>query len=274
MILAWRRFCVLFCLIAVAVMGFAAPLPASAAPPVNRCLAVAGLPNVHRVALGAAALASTEVQLTFIGHATFLIESAGGVKIVTDYNDYVRPPVVPDIITMNRAHSSHYTDRPDPRIGQVLRGWNLEGGPAHVDLEFKDVHIRNVPTNIRDWSGGSIAYGNSIFVFEIAGLCIGHLGHLHHTLTPEQAAAIGQLDVVMVPVDGGYTMDIGGMIEVIKTLRARLILPMHYFNENTLARFLDRIKADFPIETSPTPEIVVSTKTLPPEPTVLVLPGR
>lgn len=77
------------------------------------------------------------------------------------------------------------------------------------------MHIHNIATNIRDWNGGTINNGNSIFIFEIAGLCIGHLGHLHHTLTAEQLQAIGQLDVVMVPVDGGYTMDIGGMIEVL-----------------------------------------------------------
>ena len=249
--------------------------PAAAAAPANRCLAVAGLPqNVHRAALGAVALTSTEVRLTFVGHATFLIESAGGIKIVTDYNDYVRPPLLPDVATMNRAHTTHYTDHPDPGIRHILRGWNPEGGPAKHDLELKDVHIRNVATNIRDWSGGAISYGNSIFIFEIAGLCIGHLGHLHHTLTPEQLAAIGQLDVVLVPVDGGYTMDIGGMIEVVRALRARLIIPMHYFNPNTLQRFIERIKADFPVEMAPNAEIVVSAKTLPAEAQVLVLPGR
>src|SRR5215212_498987 len=44
-----------------------------------------------------AALARGEVSLTFVGHATFLIESPGGVRVATDYNDYVRPPVVPDV---------------------------------------------------------------------------------------------------------------------------------------------------------------------------------
>jgi L-ascorbate metabolism protein UlaG (beta-lactamase superfamily) len=237
-------------------VALASVAPASSAQLVSRCLAVSEGPGldlpIHRVALGAA-LASTEIRLTFVGHSTFLIESAGGVRIVTDYNDYVRASVVPDVATMNRAHSSHFTDSPDPRIAHVLRGWNPEGGPARHAVEVRDVHIRNVPTNIRDWgSSNTLSYGNSIFIFEIAGLCVGHLGHLHHTLTPEQLAAIGQLDVVLVPVDGGYTMDIGGMVEVVRTLRARLIIPMHYFNQFTLARFIDRMKAEFPIETATT----------------------
>jgi L-ascorbate metabolism protein UlaG (beta-lactamase superfamily) len=182
--------------------------------------------------------------------------------------------VVPDIATMNRAHTTHYSNFPDPSIKYVLRGWNPDGGPVKHDITVADVRVRNVSTNIRDWAGGSISYGNSIFIFEIAGLCIGHLGHLHHTLTDQQVAQIGQLDVVMVPVDGSYTMDTSGMVEVLKTLRARLILPMHYFNPYTLNRFLDKIRNDFTVETATEPVIIVSQSALPNEPKVLVLPGN
>ena len=63
------------------------------------------------------------MRITYIGHSTFLIESPRLVRIATDYNDYVKPPVLPDIVTMNHAHSTHYTDRPDPGIKHVLRGW-------------------------------------------------------------------------------------------------------------------------------------------------------
>ena len=48
-------------------------------------------------------LARDEVRLTFVGHATFLIETPGGIKAATDYNDYVRPRETPDIATMNKA---------------------------------------------------------------------------------------------------------------------------------------------------------------------------
>jgi L-ascorbate metabolism protein UlaG (beta-lactamase superfamily) len=174
---------------------------------------------------------------------------------------------------MNRAHSSHHSLSPDPGIKHVLRGWSEDGGPAKHDLSIGDVRVRNVPTNIRDWAGGYIPYGNSIFIFEVAGMCIGHLGHLHHTLTNRQVAHIGQLDVVMVAVDGSMTLDIAGVVETLKTLRARLILPMHYFNPFTLNRFLDSIRPEFPVEMATEPTIVVSQATLPSEPKVLVLPG-
>src|ERR1051326_8661130 len=210
-----------------------------------------------------AALDPDQVRITFVGHATFLIESPQLVRIATDYNDYVRPPVLPDIITMNHAHDTHYTDFPDPAIKHVLRGW---GGspdkPALYDLQYRDVRVRNVPTNIRDWRGGTERHGNSIFIFETANLCIAHLGHLHHTLNQQQLNEIGRVDVVMVPVDGGVTLDFEGMAEVLRALKAPLMIPMHYFSTYSLRRFLDLLGGNsFEVEISETPSIVVSKTT-------------
>ncbi len=85
------------------------------------------------------------------------------------------------------------------------------GQPAQIHERIGDVLIRNVTTDIRryygdDAGGEMVKDGNSIFIFEVAGLCIGHLGHLHHKLDESHFAAIGRLDIVMVPIDGSYTM--------------------------------------------------------------------
>ena len=112
-----------------------------------------------------------------------------------------RPPELPDLVTMNNAHSSHYTDFPDPEIAHVLRGWGADGGVALHDVTYRDLHVRNVPTNVREF-GGARMNGNSIFVFEIADLCIAHLGHLHHVLTDVHLSELGQIDVLLMPVDG------------------------------------------------------------------------
>jgi L-ascorbate metabolism protein UlaG (beta-lactamase superfamily) len=192
-------------------------------------------PRIIPAAFRLAQLKFDQVRITYIGHSTFLIESPQLARIATDYNDYVRPPVLPDIVTMNRAHSTHYTDHPESGIVHVLRGWAEERGkPVQHDVSYKDVRVRNVPTNIRDWGGGTERHGNSIFVFEIANMCIAHLGHLHHTLTQQQLNDIGRIDAVLVPVDGSYTLDIDGMIEVVEGLKAPLIIPMHYFSAFTL----------------------------------------
>lgn len=212
--------------------------------------------------------------LTFIGHSTFLIESPGGIKIATDYNDYVRPDVIPDVATMNRAHSTHYTLNPDPSIKYVLRGWGEGEQPARHEIEIGDVYVRNVATNIRDWNGGTIYSQNSIFVFEIGGLCIAHLGHLHHTLTPAHLDALGRIDVVLVPVDGSFTLNTDGMVEVLKQIDAPVAIPMHMFGEGTLQRFLEKMGQIYEVHRHPSASFMLSRDTLPKTRTMIVLPGR
>lgn len=227
-------------------------------------------PLVQRVALN-----SDQVRINYIGHSTFLIESPQLVRVATDYNDYVKPPMLPDIATMNHAHSTHYTDNPDPGIKHVLRGWAENEKPARIDVTYKDVRVRNVPTNIRSWTtGGTERHGNSIFIFEMANMCIAHLGHLHHTLNQQQLNEIGRVDIVMVPVDGTLTLDGEGMLEVLRSLKAPLIIPMHYFSSYTLDRFLARVRQDWDVEIADVPSVVVSKASLPAKPKVLVLPGR
>jgi len=229
----------------------------------------APIPSAFRTSL-----AADQVRITYIGHSTFLIESPKLVRIATDYNDYVKPPILPDIVTMNHAHTTHYTERPDPAIKFVLRGWRDDGRPTGYDVSYEDVRVRSVATNIRDWSGGTERHGNSIFIFEIAGLCIAHLGHLHHTLTQQQLDEMGRIDVVMVPVDGSYTLDLDGMIEVVASLKAPLMIPMHYFSSYTLNRFLARAREHYAVDYGETPSVVVSKASLPGTPTFVVLPGR
>jgi L-ascorbate metabolism protein UlaG (beta-lactamase superfamily) len=259
--------------------GFATKLAQAPAPKpemMENCpgLIAGRMPGVTPANFRVAALNADQIRVTYAGHSTFLIESPRLVRMATDYNDYVRPTVLPDIVTMNHAHSSHYTDYPDKGIKHVLRGWSEGEKPAHHDVNYQDVRVRNVPTNIRSWGGSTERHGNSIFVFETANMCIAHLGHLHHTLTQAQLNEIGRIDIVMVPVDGTYTLDLDGMVEVVQALKSQVIIPMHYFSVYTLNRFLDRVRDKFDIETSAVPSAVLSKSTLPAKPKVLVLPGH
>ena len=218
------------------------------------------------------------VRITYIDHAMFLLQTAGGLSAVTDYNGFIGPTdFVPDIVTMNRAHSTHWTASPDPAIPHVLPGWNPEG-PGRIDhhVDLGEMLVRNVSTDIRGRGFGSdpIEDGNSIFVFEVAGLCIGHLGHLHHVPSAEQFAAIGRLDVVMAPVDGGLTLTLPEMIETLQRLRSSVVIPMHWFSGTSLDRFIAGMREDFRIDIREGREITVSLRTLPSEPTVVVLRPR
>jgi L-ascorbate metabolism protein UlaG (beta-lactamase superfamily) len=212
------------------------------------------------------------VSITFLGHASFLVESPAGVRVVTDYNDAIRAPVTPDIVTMNNAHPTHYSDAVEPGVKYVLRGWDPAGGVANHHLEYRDTRIRNVPTNVREF-GGTRYNGNSIFVFEVAGLCIAHLGHLHHTLTQTHLAELGAIDVVMVPVDGTYTLNQEEMVEVVRQIGPKLVIPMHIFSGASLERFLARAAGSYAIQRATVSTLVLSRTELPQTPTILVLPS-
>ncbi len=272
------------CVILAACAGPAPAQPSAPAPPnrpssefADRCPGLVAAREVRPRTVSftrAQARGEDQVRITYIGHSTFLIESPGRVRIATDYNDYVKPTVLPDIVTMNRAHSTHYTDRPEPGIKHILRGWRDDGGPTDHDLTYQDARVRSVATNIRDYGGGTQRHGNSIFIFELAQMCIAHLGHLHHTLTQQQLNEIGRVDAVFVPVDGSWTLDLEGMMEVLQALKAPLMIPMHYFSAFTLDRFLARARQSWDVEITDVPSVVISKTTLPAKPKVLVLPGR
>ena len=217
------------------------------------------------------------VRISYVDHAMFLLQTVGGLSAVTDYNGFIGPTeFTPDVVTMNRAHSTHWTPTPDPAIPHVLPGWNTEGPePADHWVDLGEMIIRNVPTDIRGGFGAEpVRGGNSIFVFEVEGLCIGHLGHLHHVPTDAQFAAIGRLDVVMAPVDGGMTLSLPEMIATLQRLRSSIVIPMHWFSGYSLGRFLEGIQDDFRIDIRETRSLDVSLRTLPPEPTVVVLQPR
>ncbi|MQW88109.1 MBL fold metallo-hydrolase [Sinorhizobium saheli] len=246
--------------------------------PVSQCQAIAeATPMATFVrfampgATPAAAAGEGEVAITYLGHSTFLIETPGGISIATDYNGWFRTTSPPTVVTMNKAHTSHYTLTPDPAIRHVLHGWADDGEPARHALVVGDVYIRSVSTDIRSGFGGMEPNGNSIFIFEVAGLCIGHLGHLHYELDDSHYRQIGRLDVLMVPADGGLTMGAESMSRVVARLRAALILPMHRppLIDDFLAMFGDDFDKRFATEAT----VKLSLRSLPSKPLIYVLKG-
>jgi L-ascorbate metabolism protein UlaG (beta-lactamase superfamily) len=246
--------------------------------PRSECLAMAKAPwRATPVSFRQTAATSNEVAITYGGHSTYYIDTPAGVRIATDWNGGYRMGRLPDVVTMNRAHSTHYTLFPDPRIPHVFHGWAEDGQPAKISEKIGDVLIRNVTTDIRrfygDYSGANmIKDGNSIFIFEVAGLCIGHLGHLHHQLDDSHFAAIGRLDILMVPIDGTYTMSLDGVSDITRRLRASVVLPMHRF-ATPLDELMDKIGKQFAIDVRNERTLRISRETLPSTPTVIILDG-
>lgn len=240
----------------------------------SHCIAIAEAPGIeylHKASF-AAPVPDFSVRIRYIDHSMFLIRTQGGLNAVTDFNGFIGGvPLIPDVVTMNHAHSSHWTAFPDPAIPHVLTGWGET--PAGIDhyVDLGEMLVRNVSTDIRRGFGDVEENGNSIFVFEVEGLCIGHLGHLHHEPNDEQYAALGRLDVVMAAVDGGLTLDHVSMTRILKRLKSSVVIPMHWFGRSTLESFLIGMADSFAISRPGVSSIDVSLRTLPDVPTVVVL---
>jgi L-ascorbate metabolism protein UlaG (beta-lactamase superfamily) len=224
---------------------------------------------LHLAAFRVAEEAPGKVLIRFIGHATFLIQSPDGVKAITDYTDLVPiPGFVPDIITMNHFHITHYSNFPDPRIKNVLRGWAPDGGIAKNDLRLKDMRVRSIQTNFGE--NGFIGQNeNSIFVFEVASLCIAHLSHTHHILSKNELTELGEIDVLMVPVDGMFTLSPEEVMDSVEKVKPRIVIPWHYSFHTP--RIMAELQSRYPVRRAGATSIVVSRQTLPEKTQVVFL---
>lgn len=244
----------------------------------SHCIAIAdAAPGVEFVQLASLIEPPKDdftVRIRYVDHAMFLIQTAGGLSAATDYTGFLGAvDFVPDVATMNNAHDTHWTVFPDDRIPHLLEGWGTSEAPREHYVDLGEMLVRNVQTDTRGFVAGSVRQnGNSIFVFEVAGLCIGHLGHLHHVPDDRQFAALGRLDVVMAAVDGGVTLDLPRMIAVLDRLKSSIVIPMHWFGPGSLDVFLQGMKnAGFGVRRDTGNSLDVSLRTLPSRPTVVVL---
>jgi L-ascorbate metabolism protein UlaG (beta-lactamase superfamily) len=172
------------------------------------------------------------------GQSFFEIITSKGTRIVTDphaIEAYGRPLVKADLILMTHFHVDHtrtdaVTDAKKAKQINALKKVEGDRPPEWnvIDEKFKDVHIRTVGTYHDDMAG--LQRGkNGVFVLELDGLRIAHLGDLGHTLSREQLKKIGKIDVLMIPVGGVYTLNGLEAQKVVAQIKpTRYVIPMHY----------------------------------------------
>jgi len=171
------------------------------------------------------------MKITWLGHASFLIESKNGTRIITDpfeagsYEGAVGYAPISeraDIVTVSHDHADH--NAVDAVTGTPEVVWGTE--PRTV----ADVSIRGFST-YHDESRGQERGRNTIYVMEVDGLKVGHLGDLGHELTEDEASEIGSVDVLLAPIGGYYTIGPEEAKKAAEALGARVIIPMHYKTE-------------------------------------------
>jgi L-ascorbate metabolism protein UlaG (beta-lactamase superfamily) len=176
-------------------------------------------------------------KLTWYGQSCFLLETAAGTRILMDPIPkglgYPLPPgLKADAVTVSHEHADHnnlglVTNRP-----KILRGLTPDKkGWTHIDEKVKEVAVRSIPV-YHDANRGAQRGLNTVFLLEVAGMRIAHLGDLGHLLTDDQLSALGSVDVVLIPVGGTFTLDAREATRVVDQLHPRLlVIPMHFKTE-------------------------------------------
>jgi len=189
-----------------------------------------------------------EIKVTWYGHSCFLIEATDGTTLLTDpisMGAYKVPAAVkPDIVTVTHEHRDHNQVGSVSGNPIVLRGLK-DGGEAYADIkkEVKGIKIYTVGS-YHDKVKGEKRGLNAIFVYEMDGLRLVHLGDLGHCLTQESIKKIGDVDVLMIPVGGKYTICGDDADKVVSQLRPKVaVIPMHC--KTDAADFLPYSAADF-----------------------------
>lgn len=229
-------------------------------------------PKVTSAAFSIPAASPGVVTIQWMGHSSFLIVTPVGVAVLTDPHTWHPTPVTPDVVTISNEHPTHSQTRSVPGNPRTLRGYTLEGEWHEVNISISDLTIKSLPS-----SGGNareIPARNTIFVFRAEGLCIVHLGNLRQPLGEEQRRRIGRPDVLMVPIDGHWTLTYEQVALTITQFRPSIVLPMHYDVAEHARLFIEFIRTTVPVRTQAEPTLKLTRGTLPTATEVIVLGYR
>ncbi len=212
--------------------------------------------------------------LKWLGHSAFLLTAADGTRIVTDPyvsgsfdGDIQYGPIreAADAVTVSHHHQDHDGVSGLPGKPKVFEGKG--------SFKAGSVSIVGVET-FHDENQGAQRGRNTVYVIEAEGLRVCHCGDLGHVLTPQQVAAIGKVDVLLVPVGGTFTVNAAGARKVAAQLGAKVAIPMHYktdklgFGIDTVAEFT---RGQANVKRVGQSEVELSADKLPPAPEVWVL---
>jgi len=166
------------------------------------------------------------VDIKWLGHATFLIASDAGTRIITD--PYASRPELSygeiqetaDIVTVSHDHSDHNNVAAVRGNPEVVRG----------TVRVKGIEFNGIST-YHDEAKGQRRGTSTIFCFEVDGIRVCHLGDLGHPLADAQIEELGRVDILLVPVGGFYTIGAGVATQICNALSPKAVIPMHFNND-------------------------------------------
>ena len=214
------------------------------------------------------------MKLKWLGHASFLIESASGTRIITDPYEsgdfdgaigYGPIAERADVVVVSHGHSDHNYVAGVAGDPKVVQG----PGTCHVaGVEFNGVAC------FHDDSNGRERGKNTMFVFDVDGIRVCHVGDLGHQPSKTQLAALGPVDVLVLPVGGRFTIGAAEASKLAETISPRVIIPMHYRTDKCtlpISGVDEFLQGKQKVKRPGSPEIDLTRDSLPAETEIIVL---
>jgi len=214
------------------------------------------------------------MEISYYGHSCFLLRSKRATVLIDPFADYVGwrlPKLEADIVCCSHQHRDH----------NCLE--RIKGEPFIItepgEYEIKGVSVVGLPT-WHDNKKGEERGENTVFIINMAGFQICHLGDLGHVLSNKQRDEINGVEVLMIPVGGVYTLGTKRAVEVIKQIEPSYVLPMHFQTKEsgkdfkdlaTLDEFLKQAEVE---DTTSQPKLRLDSADLPEEPKIVILERR
>ncbi len=208
------------------------------------------------------------MEIDWFGHSCFRLRSRDGTVITDPYSkdiglSFPRPRA--DIVTISHDHPGHHYAAGVKGEPKVL------DGPG--EYEIKSIFITGIPT-AHDKKGGKERGPNTIYVIEMDGLTICHLGDLGHVPSQAQVDSLGNVNVLLVPAGNVTTIGPVEAAEVVSLLEPQIVIPMHFslpdlaFKLDTPTKFFKQLGVKPP---DPVPSLKVTRDSLPQETLVVLL---
>lgn len=163
------------------------------------------------------------MDISYLGHSSFRIKGKTGILVTDPFDPEVvglkYPKTSADIVTLSHQHKDHNF------IEGVKDFKKIIDGPG--EYEILGVSVIGIQT-FHDDKKGRLRGKNILYIFEIEGMRIAHLGDLGHKLSEEALEEMGSVDILMIPVGGVYTLTSMQASEVAREIDPSIIIPMHY----------------------------------------------
>lgn len=166
------------------------------------------------------------MEIIYLGHSCFKLKGKQA-SIVTDPFDPEMvgikfPKVEARIVTISHSHPDHNYKQ------------GILGNPVYIEgpgeYEIADVFIHGVMT-YHDGKNGEERGKNTIYNINLDNIHIAHLGDLGHLLTDSQLDELGDVDILLVPIGGVYTINVEKASEQVAKIEPKLVIPMHYYSD-------------------------------------------